>query len=240
MSVLAPALAQTCDGAIDVFINEHIEFLADPADTSQYTYLWDDGEATGHTPPGTAGTTFAVDAPSTVTSTDVTVTLQVTAVPTVCSGDTCYTINTHECCFDADAQYCTTDEPEWCWDDICDTEFTLDDSIYFKWYINDDTTAIYEPTTTDPVAGCYEPDFEGEGTEVDASCNPSSTPDAGYDLPTKTCPTVSNTVKMEVWQKSTDSDYPHSPADIKLDDCTDTFNLEWDPEGNVAIYSTWP
>jgi len=241
MALVSPSLAQTtaaCDGTIDVFINEHIEFEADPADESQYTYLWDEGAATQESATDDQDD-FAVDAPGTVQSTDVKVTLSVTDAPTPseCAGDTCYTIDCHECCFLALDNYCTTDTPEWCWDDTCDATFTPDSSIYFKWFINTDTTAILEGDTSDP-KGCYSPAFETEGTVVGTGCVANA--NDGYDLPTKDCPVVSNTVRLEVWQDTTGAEYPHNPVYTKLDDCTDTFDLNWDPEGNVAISTTWP
>ena len=171
----------------NVFVNQHVELLADPADSTTYYYDW--SASSGVTfldPPGDEDNTkAAIKSPATAGDYTVDVIITNQLAP-ACSAQNCYGLKVYKCCPETQTDYCTSDEDTWCWYDSCATAapFTPSGSIGFEWYINDATTAV----STDP---CYSPDFLEDG----------------YDLPSKADPTKPQTVTMKVVQDLTGSEY---------------------------------
>lgn len=201
----------------NVFVNQHVELLADPADSTTYYYDWSaTSGVTFLSPPGAVDNTkSAITSPATAGDYTVDVIITNQQAP-ACSAQNCYGLRVYECCPDAETDYCTSDEDKWCWYDSCSTTapFTPSSSIGFEWYINGAET----PVSTDP---CYSPNFLEDG----------------YDLPSKEAPTKPQKVTMKVVQDLTGSEYgaTHHPDPYVLYECDLEFNLHWDPVGEVSV-----
>lgn len=208
---------------LNVFVNEHVEFVADPNNQNEYYYSWGPGDTTPHgitlENPIVTTPTYAADAPANAGDTKVDVIIT-SKEAQACAAQICYGLHVYKCCPLAQTDYCTSDMPTFNWYDSCGetAPFEPDSSIKFEWYVNDQP----DPIST---SGSYSPDFIN---------------DTGYILPTKNEPVKTQTVTFKVLQDTQNADVAHDPALIELYSCTLTFDLHWDPAGNVGVSKTFP
>lgn len=213
------AQSATCTPSnwLNVFVNEHVEFEADPNNPDEYYYSWSSGNTSPHDQAGTSPT-YAVDAPNNPGDTQVDVILTSKEAP-ACAAQICYGLHVYKCCPTSETDYCTSDTPTFNWYGSCGVTapFEPDSSIRFEWYVNGNTQPI---CTT----GSYSPNFLTDG----------------YTLPTKDAPVKTQTVTLKVLQDTAGATVPHDPTTIELYSCTLTFDLHWDPAGNVGVSKTFP